>query len=362
VTRLHLVNGFLGSGKTTAIVTAARQHIARGERVGVVTNDQGRYLVDTAFMRAAQVPTVQVTGGCFCCAYDQLLDVLGTLGAEGRPDVLYAESVGSCADLLATVVRPLLAQPGLTAVPRSLSVFADSRLLLRLWQGQELPLSDDVLYIIDRQVQEAGVLVLNKSDLLNARDRERLDALARERLPRRPVLAQDSRASGDVARWVALVESGAALSPAMDVPIDYCRYAAGELQLTWADQLLEGRGDDGRALVIGLVEAVLAVLEAHGVPVGHLKAHVRAGDASTGINWPTLGNPGWRDGIPPLASPVEVLLNARVQAHGEDVEAWLAQARAAAEAGTGGTWQLVSSRVFTPAPPTRPARAGAARP
>ncbi len=51
MTHLHLVNGFLGSGKTTAIVAAARQHIARGERVGIVTNDQGRYLVDTGFVR-----------------------------------------------------------------------------------------------------------------------------------------------------------------------------------------------------------------------------------------------------------------------------------------------------------------------
>ena len=39
MTRIHLVNGFLGSGKTTAIVKAAQQHIARGER-GIVTNDR----------------------------------------------------------------------------------------------------------------------------------------------------------------------------------------------------------------------------------------------------------------------------------------------------------------------------------
>lgn len=35
---LHLVGGFLGSGKTTAIVGAAQQFMARGKRVGVVTN------------------------------------------------------------------------------------------------------------------------------------------------------------------------------------------------------------------------------------------------------------------------------------------------------------------------------------
>ncbi len=62
---LHVVGGFLGSGKTTAIIGAAKYLMAHGKRVGVVTNDQGRYLVDTAFFRSEAVPTVEVTGGCF---------------------------------------------------------------------------------------------------------------------------------------------------------------------------------------------------------------------------------------------------------------------------------------------------------
>jgi G3E family GTPase len=46
--KLHLVGGFLGSGKTTAIGGAARELVRRGVSVGVVTNDQGGLLVDTA--------------------------------------------------------------------------------------------------------------------------------------------------------------------------------------------------------------------------------------------------------------------------------------------------------------------------
>ena len=63
---LHLVGGFLGSGKTTAIIGAVRLLLARGKKVGVVTNDQGRFLVDTAFFKATQVPTAEVACGCFC--------------------------------------------------------------------------------------------------------------------------------------------------------------------------------------------------------------------------------------------------------------------------------------------------------
>ena len=87
---LHLVGGFLGSGKTTAIIAAARHLLAASQRVGVVTNDQGRYLVDTAFFQTQQVPTVEVTGGCFCCHYDDLEERLEELDRSALPHVIFA--------------------------------------------------------------------------------------------------------------------------------------------------------------------------------------------------------------------------------------------------------------------------------
>ena len=50
---MHLVGGFLGSGKTTSIINAAKVLIAQGKKVGVVTNDKGKHLVDTAFFNSA---------------------------------------------------------------------------------------------------------------------------------------------------------------------------------------------------------------------------------------------------------------------------------------------------------------------
>ena len=51
-----VVGGMLGAGKTSLIVAAARRLAEQGRRVGVVTNDQGSGLVDTALLRAAHVP------------------------------------------------------------------------------------------------------------------------------------------------------------------------------------------------------------------------------------------------------------------------------------------------------------------
>jgi G3E family GTPase len=101
------VGGFLGAGKTTAIAAAARELAARGKRVGVVTNDQGSRLVDTALLRDAGLPAEEVTGGCFCCRFDELVAGAERILDRARPDVIFAEAVGSCTDLAATVLRPL---------------------------------------------------------------------------------------------------------------------------------------------------------------------------------------------------------------------------------------------------------------
>ena len=39
---LHVIGGFLGSGKTTAIINALKITTAHGMRAGVITNDKGR--------------------------------------------------------------------------------------------------------------------------------------------------------------------------------------------------------------------------------------------------------------------------------------------------------------------------------
>lgn len=45
--KLVLIGGFLGSGKTTAIVNASAQLIRDAKKVAVITNDQGDQQVDT---------------------------------------------------------------------------------------------------------------------------------------------------------------------------------------------------------------------------------------------------------------------------------------------------------------------------
>ena len=106
--RFVMIGGFLGAGKTTTIAKLARQYMAKGLTVGIVTNDQTTDLVDTNSLRAQGFEVGEVAGSCFCCNFNALTSTVEKLGKDERPDVIIAEPVGSCTDLVATVVRPLV--------------------------------------------------------------------------------------------------------------------------------------------------------------------------------------------------------------------------------------------------------------
>ena len=61
---IAVIGGFLGAGKTTLILAAARVLRRQGVRVAVVLNDQGDDLVDTHFVQRHGFPAEQVAGAC----------------------------------------------------------------------------------------------------------------------------------------------------------------------------------------------------------------------------------------------------------------------------------------------------------
>src|SRR5436305_13528376 len=132
--KLVLTGGFLGSGKTTAIHQAVIYLNREGKRPGVITNDQGTQQVDTQYIRSQQVPVEEVAGSCFCCNLPGLEKNILSLIETYHPDVIFAESVGSCTDLIATVVNPLVSIYG-NKLDITLSVFADVQVLLAWLQG-----------------------------------------------------------------------------------------------------------------------------------------------------------------------------------------------------------------------------------
>ena len=280
VVTVHLVGGFLGSGKTTAIRSACELLRQRGETASVITNDQGTLLVDTAYLRGSQ-PTREVTGGCFCCRYDQLAELLAQARCDGTQHV-FAEAVGSCADLVATVVRPLLGSPSGPVDRVSFTAMVDARLLIRLRAGEPLPWSGDVAYLFHEQLREAPLLVASKWDLVT--DPPSLSASGNGSGipgPGQAVLCQDGRTPSGVAGWVdALCDPGhpaTAKAGACDLGIDYARYGAGEEALAWLDaEVRVNTAQEGARSAAGrLVRAVIAAIDDEADAIGHVKFLIR---------------------------------------------------------------------------------------
>jgi Ni2+-binding GTPase involved in maturation of urease and hydrogenase len=359
--QLHLVGGFLGSGKTTAIIGAAKRLMARGARVGVVTNDQGRYLVDTAFVAGTNVPTVEVTGGCFCCHYDDLEARLEELERTAMPHAIFAESVGSCADLVATVIKPLADLKRIPTERTTFSVFTDIRLLRRRLDGESMPFSDNVVYIFDKQIEEAGLLILNKADLLGADEARRVERMARELYPPKTVRLQNSLDGDAVDAWLRLLEEQAGAARAGAIEIDYSRYGAGEAELAWLDQKIRLTAPRGRLreAVVALMGGLLDGIGERRLPIGHVKFLVRCGDEEVKISSTSGDASQWRDEVPPMfGREATVVVNARVQAGAAVLEELAAAALQRARAHSGARCLSVETDCFHPGFPRPTHRIG----
>src|SRR5215472_4102033 len=163
--RFVMVGGFLGAGKTTALARLARHYVGRGQRVGLVTNDQAQDLVDTHSLRAQGFVVEEVPGACFCCKFDDLVGRVEQLRASDRPDVILAEPVGSCTDLVATVVQPLkdLFGERFQVAPYAV-LFKPSHGLRILRDETGGGFSPKAAYIFRKQLEEADAIVINRID------------------------------------------------------------------------------------------------------------------------------------------------------------------------------------------------------
>lgn len=285
-TRYILVGGFLGAGKTTAILEAARRLRGQGLTVGIVSNDQSCGLVDTAILKSHGFATEEISGGCFCCRFDSLVDASGRLDDSVQPDVILAEPVGSCTDLAATVVLPMQLMHGDRYSVAPLTVLVDP---VRAWQlldsTSEGSFSAKVQYIYQKQIEEADVVVVNKCDLLVAHELDRLFGALGQRYPGKLIHAMSARDGSGVDEWLAVVFSpGEVVRPTPHV--DYDTYAEGEAFLGWVNVTAElrGSGQDGSAFLRELTDCLRRQLGeyAAGAQVAHLKSILRS-DTDAGM-------------------------------------------------------------------------------
>jgi Ni2+-binding GTPase involved in maturation of urease and hydrogenase len=271
-----MVGGFLGAGKTTAMLRLAEHFTAGGRRVGLITNDQSRGLVDTSLLSSQGFPTTEITGGCFCCRFNSLTDAANRLARDARPDVFLAEPVGSCTDLRATVQYPLRHLYGDDYHVAPLSVLVDptrAARILGLETGASF--SPKVVYIYEKQLEEADLIVVNKSDLITDAQRDRLLDALRTKFPDAEVIAVSAKTGANLDTWFARLSAPLApLASRRAMDVDYDVYAEGEALLGWLNATVRISAIvpfDGNELLRRIAAGVHGRLGAAGIEIAHFK-------------------------------------------------------------------------------------------
>ena len=333
-----VVGGFLGAGKTTLLLRAAAQLQAAGRRVAVITNDQGGALVDTR-LAAAAADTEEVAGGCFCCRFSDFLDAADRLRVFD-PHVILAEPVGSCIDMVATVLRPIAEYYGDRYRLAPFTVLVEPQRAREMLGAAADP---HLAYLFRNQLAEADLVCFTRAD--SSGDFPALPSGCAFRL---------SGTTGQgVSEWLAQVLADGSVCGARPLEnVDYARYAEAEATLGWLNwhATLALDAALSPAQVVGpLLDRLDEALTEAGVAIAHLKAHDQA---PTGFIRASL----CRNQEEPLvdgmldASPArehDLILNLRARGSPE-------QLRAAMLLATGrlpGTATVLHYECFQPAPP-----------
>jgi G3E family GTPase len=283
--RYIMIGGFLGAGKTTAVAKLAQRLTERGLKVGLITNDQGRELVDTQMLRAKGFATEEIPGGCFCCRFNSLVEAADRLTTASQPDVFIAEPVGSCTDLVATVTYPLRRIYGDHFTIAPVSVLVDpvrAARVLGLESGGNF--SEKVIYIYKKQLEEADILVINKLDLLGPERVEQLHAGLAAQYPRAMVLSVSARAGTNLDVWFSKLEQDVhGSNPTMQV--DYDIYADGEALLGWLNATVHLEATtafDAEQVLTSLARHIQDRLRIQRAEIAHLKMTYSPDEALAG--------------------------------------------------------------------------------
>jgi G3E family GTPase len=354
--RYVMIGGFLGAGKTTAILSLARHLKAKGTQIGLITNDQSFGLVDTALLTSQGMPVEEITGGCFCCRFQSLMDAADRLSQAAAPDIFIAEPVGSCTDLRAAVSYPLRRIYGDNYQIAPLSVLVDpirAMRILGLEQGKAF--SEKVLYVYGKQLEEADIIVINKTDLLDEERIGRLQAALKQAYPSADIVAISARTGKGVESWYDRI-----LSEEIDnryaPDVDYEVYAEGEALLGWLNataRIESPEPFDGNELLARIANAIQTRVIARGGEIAHLKMTL-APDTGNDLGVLNLvRSDGTPESVHKLQDDLaggELIVNLRAEADPQQLRQTVEAALAAM--GSGVNAKIEHIECFRPAKPT----------
>ena len=314
-TRLIITGGFLGAGKTTLIWDVAQRLMAKGLRVGLITNDQAPELVDSRLLRQANLQVQEVAGSCFCCNFDGFTDAIKTLRKEVEADVILAEPVGSCADLTATIIRPMKKYLETEVLVSPLTVLSDPLRLRSIIYGGDGGLHEDAAYIYRKQLEESEVILITKTDLLSDSELEKLKKDTQTCFPHTAVMTASTQEGVGIVEW--LEEVGHRLGSGKKIlDINYDKYAHGEAVLGWLNGTVAvtsrtpARWD---TLLKDIMDGIAKVVEDEKLRVGHIKVIAENGAQYAVGNITVDASTLQLRGTAGTSQNLKLIINARVE-------------------------------------------------
>lgn len=249
-----MLGGFLGAGKTTAIARLAKSLMQQGLNVGIVTNDQAEGLVDTDLLRSQGFDVGEVAGACFCCKFDDLMTTVKELAtpivdaqskeSRQRPDVVLTEPVGSCTDLIATVIEPICHyfEADYTVAPLAVLLKPEhgTRIFSPPSQAKTTKggFSPQAEYIFLKQIEEAEIVAINKVDKIGVEKAQEIASQISKKHPSKKIILLSGKTGIGFEQLLNWLQTENHQKRAA-IEVDYEVYALGEAELGWLNGSVE---------------------------------------------------------------------------------------------------------------------------
>ncbi len=280
--RFMVVSGFLGAGKTTTMIALGEYMDKNHGHIGLIANDLGANLVDTNLTQTSGCTVEEIASGCICYQMDNTIDKIRRLKDRdgcvfvmsdipgcgvGALDHTYHRLADDCADWI--TLSPFM------------GVVDPERLRMLLPEKADINLPEELVYLMKLQLEEADLVVLNKTDLLDEDEIARDVAFLEEACPDVPVMAISALEKTGIPELADYLTTHTSALKNFSVRDDE-KFAEAETKLTWYNRrmffkTLDGGKIDCNAVVDDIIENIRMGLIERKRNVPHLKTFATAG-------------------------------------------------------------------------------------